>query len=159
MRKLVLAQLLVALVSLAGSFTDGRAGQPRETKVDEKALLEVVQRFDRAWNRADAEAVAALFSADGELVSPSGAITSARDEIRNLLAGEFQDTLRGTTITTKVDATKFVSDDAALAKGKFTLANVYVFWGWKTSVNGSFIFRIRRTDGRWMVEKAYILRS
>jgi uncharacterized protein (TIGR02246 family) len=126
---------------------------------DEKAVLEIVQRFDTAWNRADAEAVAALFAPDGEFVSPSGAITSARAEIQNLLAGEFQERLQGTTLTIKVDATKFVKQDAALAKGTFTLKGIDLFLGLETSVSGAFIFRIQETNGRWMIEKGYILRN
>lgn len=151
--------MLVALALFTGDFPSGQAGQPQDVISDEKVVLEVVQRFDSAWNRADAEAVAALFSPDGEFVSPSGAITSARAEIKNLLAGEFQERLQGTTLTTSVDATKFIKQDAALAKGTFTLKGIDVFLGWETSVRGSFIFRIQEMNGQWMVEKAYILRN
>ena len=118
MHKIIRLTLLFTLVSFAEDLQWLRAGQPQEVITEEKAVLEVVQRFDSAWNRADAEAVAALFSPDGEFVSPSGAITSARGEIRNLLAGGFQERLQGTTLTTKVDAVKFVKHDAALAKGR-----------------------------------------
>jgi uncharacterized protein (TIGR02246 family) len=72
--------------------------------------------------------VAALFAPDGEFVSPSGAITSARAEIQNLLAGEFQERLQGTTLTIKVDATKFVKQDAALAKGTFSSRASNIPW-------------------------------
>jgi hypothetical protein len=118
---------------------------------EEKAVLEVVQRLDTAWNRADVRRT--------EFVSPSGAITSARAEIQNLLAGEFQERLQGTTLTIKVDATKFVKQDAALAKGTFTLKGIDLFLGLETSVSGAFIFRIQETNGRWMIEKGYILRN
>ncbi len=158
MHKIALT-MLITLAAFAAGLRFVRAGQPQEATADNKAVLEVVQRFDTAWNRADAEAVAALFAPDGEFVSPSGAITSARAEIQSLLAGEFQDRLQGTTLTTKVDAVKFVKHDAALAKGTFTLKGIDVFLAWETSVTGSFIFRIQNTDGRWVVEKAYILRS
>jgi hypothetical protein len=50
-------------------------------------------------------------------VSPSGAITSARAEIQNLLAGEFQERLQRTTLTIKVDATKFVKTGRRIGQG------------------------------------------
>lgn len=158
MHKIALT-MLITLAAFAAGLRFVRAGQPQEATADNKAVLEVVQRFDTAWNRADAEAVAALFAPDGEFVSPSGAITSARAEIQSLLAGEFQDRLQGTTLTTKVDATKFIKRDAALAKGTFTLKGIDLFLGLETSVSGAFIFRIQETDGRWMIEKGYILRN
>jgi len=151
--------MLITLAAFAAGLRFVRAGQPQEAMADNKAVLEVVQRFDTAWNRADAEAVAALFAPDGEFVSPSGAITSARAEIQSVLAGEFQDRLQGTILTTKVDATKFVRQDAALAQGTFTLKGIDLFLGFETSVSGAFIFRMQETDGRWMIEKGYILRN
>jgi uncharacterized protein (TIGR02246 family) len=159
MYKIIASTTLITLTAFAPGLHFVRAGQPQEVVADQKAVLEVVQRFDTAWNRADAEAVAALFAPDGEFVSPSGAITSARAEIKNLLAGEFQDRLQGTTLTTKVDATKFIKQDAALAKGTFTLRGIDLFLGFETSVSGAFIFRIQKTEGRWMIEKGYILHN
>jgi hypothetical protein len=58
---------LTMLITVAGFGCDlqfARAGQPQKAMADERAVLEVVQRFDTPWNRADAEAVAALFVPD-----------------------------------------------------------------------------------------------
>ena len=76
-----------------------------------------------------------------------------------MLASEFQERLQGTTLITKVDGTKFIKPDAALAKGTFTLKGIDLFLGFETSVSGAFIFRIQETNGRWMIEKGYILRN
>jgi uncharacterized protein (TIGR02246 family) len=159
MYKIIALTMLITLAAFAAGLQFVRGGQPQGAMTDHEAVLEVVQTFDTAWNRADAEAVAALFAPDGEFVSPSGAITSARAEIKNLLAGEFQERLQGTTLTTKVDATKFIKQDAALAKGTFTLKGIDLFLGLETSISGAFIFRIQKTDGRWMIEKGYILHN
>jgi uncharacterized protein (TIGR02246 family) len=159
MYKIIALTMLITLAAFAAGLQFVRGGQPQGAMTDQEAVLEVVQTFDTAWNRADAEAVAALFAPDGEFVSPSGAITSARAEIKNLLAGEFQERLQGTTLTTKVDATKFIKQDAALAKGTFTLKGIDLFLGLETSISGAFIFRIQKTDGRWMIEKGYILHN
>lgn len=151
--------MLVTLASLAGDFRSVRAWQPPDSAAEQKAILDIIERFHAAWNSGDAAAVAARFSPDGEFVSPSGAVTSTPAEIRKLLTGEFQEKFHGTTLTTTVDTIHFVQADAALAKGTYKLMEVDVFLGIETSVNGSFIFRIRKTDDRWMIEKAYILRS
>jgi hypothetical protein len=117
MHKIIALTMLITFAALAAGLQCVRAGQPQEAMADKKTVLEVVQRFDTAWNRADAEAVAALFAPDGEFVSPSGAITSARAEIQNLLAGEFQERLQRTTLTIKVDATKFVKTGRRIGQG------------------------------------------
>lgn len=151
--------MLAALAPFTSDYQTAPAGQRDEGSAKEKAVLDMIVRFDAAWNRGDAEAVAALFSSDGEFVSPSGAITSTRPEIKKLLTGEFQQTFQGTTLTTSVDTVRFVKEDIALAKGTYKLGGIGVFLGLETSVNGSFIFRIRKTNEQWMIENAYILRS
>jgi hypothetical protein len=80
MYKIIALTMLITLAAFAAGLQFVRGGQPQGAMTDQEAVLEVVQTFDTAWNRADAEAVAALFAPDGEFVSPSGAITSARAE-------------------------------------------------------------------------------
>jgi hypothetical protein len=65
----------------------------------------------------------------------------------------------GTTLATSTDTIHFVKNGIALAKGTYTLSGVDVFLGLETSVKGSFIFRIIKTTGQWMIQSAYILRS
>ena len=160
MRKFLLYTMLVTLTSFTGDFRSVRAGQPQENSAEEqKVMLYDIERFHAAWNSGDAAAVAALFSPDEEFVSPSGAVTRTRPEIRKLLTEEFQEKFHGTTLTTSVATIQFVQEHAALAEGTYRLKGVDVFLGLETSVTGSFIFRIQKTDGRWMIEKAYILRA
>lgn len=159
MHEFILYTMLATLASFTGDFRSVRAGQPQDNAAEQKAILDIVERFHAEWNRGDAAAVAALFSPDGEFVSPSGAVTSTRPEIRKLLTREFQQKFQGTTLTKSVATIHFLQKDAALAKGTYELMGLDVFLGLERSVNGSFIFRIRKADGRWMIAKAYILRS
>lgn len=159
MRKFFCFTVLITLAFFTGDFQSTRAGQSQDVATEEKTVLHLTQTFHTAWNRGDAVEVAALFSPDGEFVSPSGAITSSRPEIRKLLAQEFQEKFHGTTLTISVDTIRFIKKDVALAKGTYKLQGVDVFLSLETSVNGSFIFRIRKPDGQWMIEQAYILNS
>ena len=53
-------------------------------------LTETLARFCEAWNRHDAEAMAMLWTEDGELNHPWGYHAVGRDAIRKLLAEEHQ---------------------------------------------------------------------
>ena len=159
MGKFVFFMTLVTLAFVTGDCQIARAGQPGEDSVKEKTVLDRIGRFDAAWNRGDAEAVTALFSSDGEFVSPSGAVTSTQPEIKKLLTDEFQETFQGTTLTTSVDTVRSVKENVALAKGTYKLSGVDLFLGLAHQRRARFIFRVRKLDRRWMIESAYILRS
>jgi hypothetical protein len=53
MHKIIALTMLITLAALAAGLQCVRAGQPQEAMADKKTVLEVVQRFDTAWNRAD----------------------------------------------------------------------------------------------------------
>lgn len=56
-------------------------------------------QFCEAWNRHDAEALASLWTEDGELNHPWGSRAVGRDAIRELLAAEHQGSMANSRIS------------------------------------------------------------
>jgi uncharacterized protein (TIGR02246 family) len=56
----------------------------------EAAIRTLSQNYVDAWNRSDAEGLALLFVADGDLIIPSGIRASGRAAIRAFYASAFQ---------------------------------------------------------------------
>ena len=89
-------------LGILASFTDAwhiaPAGAASKVLAGEPAVRDLIESFAVAWNRGDVEALAVLFSPDGEFVSPYGSVTSGRAEIKKLLTGEFVDKFQRTTL-------------------------------------------------------------
>src|SRR5687767_3230571 len=56
---------------------------------DEKLVTGVIEAMDKAFNARDAKALAALFTADAEIVDEDGVVTQGRDAIQGVFAGVF----------------------------------------------------------------------
>jgi hypothetical protein len=91
--------LLVSFIaiSLAGDAEKAAAGAV-DTSQDRAALEKLVKRFEAAWNDADVDSMALLFSADGALVMPNGSIVRTRAQIKQLISKERENQLREATI-------------------------------------------------------------
>ena len=82
----------------------------------EKTILETAQRFAEAFNKADAAAIAALWSEDGDYVEESGERTKGRTAIQKKYATFFADN-PGAKIEITVDAIRLLGPDAAVEDG------------------------------------------
>lgn len=111
-----------------------------------------------AWNKKDAEMLAALFLPDAVLVMPSGKVARSRAVIRQRMLEEWRGKLKETTLNHAVDAVSFQGLDAAVVRGRYRLDGVTIL-GFETEPEGSFIFRQERQQGRWMIAKAELLRG
>ncbi|MDQ7911289.1 SgcJ/EcaC family oxidoreductase [Phytohabitans sp. ZYX-F-186] len=105
-----LRQWLDASLSLAGCASDDArapssdtthtAGVPRSDPADQtqrqKAIVELHQALDNAWNAGDADAFAARWTEDGTVVSPLGQASVGRAAIRTDEAAAFNGPMKGT---------------------------------------------------------------
>jgi uncharacterized protein (TIGR02246 family) len=66
-----------------------------------------VKSFEAAWNKADVESIALLFSPDGQLVTPNGSTAKTRPQIKELIAKERESRFREATIRQGVESIYF----------------------------------------------------
>jgi uncharacterized protein (TIGR02246 family) len=108
--KLIATGALAVSLSLVGCASDNdhtpssdtthTAGVLSSAAVDEsqrqKAIVELHQAVDNAWNAGDADAFAARWAEDGTVVSPLGQASVGRAAIRTDEAAAFNGPMKGT---------------------------------------------------------------
>lgn len=114
---------------------------------DRQALEQIDRRWEQAFNRGDAEGVAALYTDDGFLLAPNSQIARGRQSIQQQLQGFIDAGLKNIQFTT-VDVG--VSGDLAYEVGRYSL-DVHP-QGAQQAVRdeGKYVIVARRQpDGTW----------
>lgn len=145
------ADLLRAADSIVG-FTSLFPGTVR----DRLLIEEIVKQFVLSWNHDDATQLSRLFTPNGMLVSPSGASAQNRSRIKEMLIYEHREIFIGTVLRKTIRTISFKNSAAALVKGQYELRGINAFFGFTTSVNGTFTFHLEKQDGGWLINRAYI---
>jgi uncharacterized protein (TIGR02246 family) len=91
-----------------------------ERASDEKAIRELVAAFTRAFNAADADAVAATFTDDAQVVDEHGKAFLGRDAIRGRFAQAFANN-PGAVLALEVRSLRFPGPETAVEHGTATL--------------------------------------
>jgi uncharacterized protein (TIGR02246 family) len=122
----------------------------RETRpADEQAIRAADEAFVREYNKGDAKALAAMFTADAEVVEADG----ARYQGRELIERSFTDTFaadKGARIKLDIGAIRFLTPDVAKEEGRSVV----------TPSQGSPVSRFYtvlyvKRDGRWLVANVH----
>jgi uncharacterized protein (TIGR02246 family) len=105
--------ITVITLLILGSQQSVRAG----SDVAEVAIGTLLQNYIDAWNRADAEGIASLFVADGDLVAPDGTRASGHAAIREFYAAAFQRGYGGSRAGICIVALRAVGRAAVIVDG------------------------------------------
>lgn len=76
--------------------------------------------YSAAWSRADAAGLAALYTADGELVSPAGT-AAGRVAIARLYGGGFANGMAATLLTARLEGVRTVAPGVVFGRGGWRL--------------------------------------
>ena len=83
---------------------------------DETPVRALSARFVEAYNRRDADAIAALFTDDARIFDEESRVTEGRPAIRARFAGSFE-TTEGLTLRLEPGKIRFLTDDVAVEDG------------------------------------------
>jgi uncharacterized protein (TIGR02246 family) len=97
-----------------GSAMDGEQATGAGADTDESAVRGLYEELMDGWNRGSAEAFAAPFCADGDLVGFDGTHLRGREEIVAFHRPLFDKWLKGTRLVGRVESLRFVARDVAL---------------------------------------------
>jgi uncharacterized protein (TIGR02246 family) len=112
------AALIVGVTILTTISIVGRQSR----SADDQAVRDVVRRYVAAREARDPAAVAALFTADADQLVSSGEWRLGRDKV---VEGSLASTERtGGKREIAVERVRFVSDDVAVADGRYTIAGL-----------------------------------
>ena len=91
------------------------AGAPGD-QAEEKAIRATAGQYVKAFNAADAKAIAALWAPDAEYVDEAGESFQGRPAIEKLYADAFQQHL-GAMMTVKIESLRLLAPDVAVENG------------------------------------------
>ncbi len=112
------AALIVGVTILTTISIVGRQSR----SADDQAVRDVVRRYVAAREARDPAAVAALFAADADQLVSSGEWRLGREKV---VEGSLASTERtGGKREIAVERVRFVSDDVAIADGRYTIAGL-----------------------------------
>ena len=101
---------LALLMSLLAFSTAMAAG-------DEEAIQKRLDEFVAAWNNHDAEAMAALWAPDGDLINPFGRVAKGRPEVEKLFIDEHASFTKGTTYKVTSSLVRVLGSEVAVLAG------------------------------------------
>lgn len=141
--------LTVALLTTAALLSYGLArdqGSGKATTGDEQAIRAIADAFTKAFDKHDADAIAALFVPDGKAIMEDGTVVEGRKNIAQIFAQQFSET-PNCKITVKIESIKFIGSDLAIEVGSTTTIPGP---GEKPDLSRYTVVHIKR-DGKWLM--------
>jgi uncharacterized protein (TIGR02246 family) len=143
-------KIAVGLVILIMTITNPAMAN---TANDEQAVRKVLASFDEAFNRHDADAVAALFTEDAEFINVAGMWWRGKAEIRRGTAFVLANIFQNTTIQTDSVSVRFPTRDTAIAViAQHTVGSFVLPDGTRiASTNNRLTYFLVNAAGRWLI--------
>ena len=116
---------------------------------EDKAVIDVLDRFYVAWAAGDADAIADLYTKDATVVMPGVYDTSA-DEVRAFFTAGFAGPLKGSSAIDEERSVRVYGSDAAIV-----ISTSGILMAGETSVPAPRLVRatwvLAQQDGRWLI--------
>jgi uncharacterized protein (TIGR02246 family) len=111
---------------------------------EQKAVVETVEAFDRAYSAADVKALADLFTEDASVVNPEGAETRGNAAIAQMYTASFPQA-PGLKLESHVEDIRFITPDVARVEGQSRLTSANT----DATEFTRFSTLLVRRDGKW----------
>lgn len=119
--------LVLAVAATAGLALACQPAAPPETESapappsDEEQIRAMMETFEGAWAQADAAAVAAGFTDDGDILTSAG-FPLGRAAVEEFYSQSFAGPFKGTTIDVEMTSVRFLTPDVALTDGTYEIS-------------------------------------
>jgi uncharacterized protein (TIGR02246 family) len=133
----------------AAAKVESKAAADRARDADTKAIRATADAFAKAYNAHDPKAIAALFSADGEIVDESGDAKQGRAEIEGVFTAVFEEYPEA-TMAIDITAVRFLGANLAEEDGT---VNVVHTPGDAPEQNRYTVLHLKQ-DGKWSMVSA-----
>ena len=128
MTLLLTLNLTLAAIAFAAEPSARSSAQPtsspqvaNSSSAEIQSITQLDKDYEAAYNRGDANAVAAFYTNDAEYVDEGGNVVSGREDIEKLLAEEFT-TDPGAKLGIEVESVRLLSPDVLVEEGIATIA-------------------------------------
>jgi uncharacterized protein (TIGR02246 family) len=128
------------------------AEQPKHDPADEKALRELHRAYLAAFNKGDAEAVAALYTPDADFLGVTGDLSKGRAEIEKRNASFFAQN-KGVKLKSPFGSLRFITPHVAIADHTSELTPAPE--SGLSKVHATVIY-VKR-DGKWQIASVRLM--
>lgn len=104
----------------------------------------IADQYQAAFNKADVQAIVALYTADAMRVGPDGQLITGRPAIEKSYVEGFAGPLKGATLTLQQGGSQVVTPEVKLMEGRFSTAG-------GSPVKGRYVNTIVRKGGTWLL--------
>ena len=107
------------------------------------AIVKLADQYQAAFNKGDAKALAALYTAEALRVTPSGELLAGRAAIGQDYLANLAGPFKGTKLTLRSGRTQTLKPDVALIEGTYEVI------GGKTPIRGRYLNTVVQDGGRY----------
>ena len=154
-----LAVLLLLVAGTASAETKSNVGGMRQDEKNESKIRALYDNFETYWNKHDVDALAALWSIDGDHVEPDGTEADGRPAVKALLAKQHDSVFKTTMLDLSIADVWFVTSNVALVDGTYTVGGARHPDGSElpTRTGGYTAVLIEEHDGVWAVAASRLM--
>jgi uncharacterized protein (TIGR02246 family) len=127
---------IFAFVLLAGIGAGARQG--------DAGVTELLERYEAAWNKGDAQALAALYTENAIRLAGFAEPLAGRASIEESFAKNFARAWKGTRLTIRAERTEALGPDVRMQQGKYELVGPS-----GESQRGRYLNTLVREGGQW----------
>jgi uncharacterized protein (TIGR02246 family) len=119
---------------------------------DRDAIYGLIDSWVACWDRADAQGLAMLWQADGDVIVPDGSLIKGRHEIEDFYSGVFAGGYGASTAMATVGQLRFLRADLALVDGQLIVRRVLSANNQELQPErGFFSIVVEKVSGRWLI--------
>jgi uncharacterized protein (TIGR02246 family) len=147
----LLAVATFALSLPNAPMTTRRASSP-DSVADVRVATNLLAEFRQAWQSADGSRLGSLFTADGDLVIPTGELLHGQAKVAAFYTSAFAHGYRGSSTSASIAQIRHITDDIMLVDAEWEISGASTPDGAsKPPERGILTVILKRDGARWLV--------
>ncbi len=111
----------------------------------------LTRQYEQAFNKADAKALAALYTNDAIRLGPDGQLSTGRAMVEKNYVTAFSDGAKGAKLTLRPGRTQNVTSDVQVAEGTYQVT------GGSNPGRGRYVNTLVRQNGQWRLASVVVV--
>ncbi len=150
---------LIVLLLVPNALLAQRGPEPQGNPTGvELEIHKTYENFAAAWNKHDVDAMASLWTKDGDHMEPDGRTVFGQAEVKRLLTFEHASVFKNSQLHFAVEHVRLVSDSTAVADGSYELFGATDTRGNKIGVRAGYFTSVLAKDGgTWKVSASRLM--
>jgi uncharacterized protein (TIGR02246 family) len=144
MKKILMGGLLLTLAAGAWAADGGLTADVHARNA----------QFKAAWDKHDPQAMAALWTEDGDLINPFGRFAKGRAEVEKLFRDEHTGMMKGTTFNILSDSSREIAPDVAVGDWEAEITGMQGPDGPMPPLKNHITVVYVKRNGQWWVAAA-----